>query len=61
MRSMYEFMIQISQDIILPIKAAASGIDEAMHNNISSRRIKLDSGTAKKFVNKKLAGNWWKW
>jgi hypothetical protein len=38
--------------------AASGGINEIIHNNISSRSIKLDKGTAKKFVSRKLSGNW---
>jgi len=51
-------MSQISQHMNLPVNAASGGINEMIHNNISARIIKLDKGTAKKFVNRKLRGNW---
>jgi len=51
-------MSQISKDINLPMKAARGGKNEMIHNNISLRSIKLDKGTAKKFVRRKLSGNW---
>jgi hypothetical protein len=50
-------MSQISQEMILPINWASGCIKEIIHNKISSRRIKLDRGTAKKFVSQKVRGN----